>query len=376
MKSKGIRKLLRLLITLLGGGLGAAVSWGGFSIYQAAVPREQGVPMMGFVLYAVLIVSFAVLFFFLSPRVLDAIAAWMDKTEDQVNPMSLEQILSSITGLILGFIIAYLIGQLIWSLGRSWFITMLVAIIYVVLGTLGFTIGKRRAREFRSLLGHLPSTRRREESAVAPVQADTRMKLLDTSALIDGRILEVARTGILEGTLVAPGFVLEELRRIADSKEHQRRSRGRRGMDVLQSLQEERPLPLVMDDRDYPDIPEVDLKLLRMAQDTGASLITGDYNLNRVATLSGVKVLNLNDLANALRPAIIPGEEMELEIVREGKEYGQGVGFLPDGTMMVVDDAKPYIGLTVPVVILSVHQNSAGRMYFAKIKDGFYMGNA
>ena len=278
--------------------------------------------------------------------------------------------------LILGFIIAYLIGQLIWSLGRSWFITMLVAIIYVVLGTLGFTIVKRRAREFRSLLGHLPSTRRREESAVAPVQADTRMKLLDTSALIDGRILEVARTGILEGTLVAPGFVLEELRRIADSKEHQRRSRGRRGMDVLQSLQEERPLPLVMDDRDYPDIPEVDLKLLRMAQDTGASLITGDYNLNRVATLSGVKVLNLNDLANALRPAIIPGEEMELEIVREGKEYGQGVGFLPDGTMMVVDDAKPYIGLTVPVVILSVHQNSAGRMYFAKIKDGFYMGNA
>lgn len=371
MKSKGIRNLLRLLITLLGGGLGAAVGWGGIAVFQALTPGEPGVPIFGMALYLFLIIAGAVTFFFLSPRLMDTIGFWMRRTEDHVDPLPLEQILSSMIGLILGLLVSFLIAQLMWSLGRSWFITMLTAILYLVMGTLGYTIGKRRAREFGQLLGRFPAARRREEGDFPPLSAHQGNKILDTSALIDGRILEVARTGILEGTLVVPAFVLEELRRVADSKDHLRRARGRRGMDVLQSLQEEKPLPVVMDSRDYPDVTEVDLKLLRMAQELGGTLVTGDYNLNKVATLSGVKVLNLNDLANALRPALIPGEEMEIEIVREGKEMGQGAGFMPDGTLVVVDAAKPFVGMKVPVVILTLHQNSAGRMFFAKMKDEF-----
>ncbi|MCL1963496.1 MAG: TRAM domain-containing protein, partial [Firmicutes bacterium] len=193
-------------------------------------------------------------------------------------------------------------------------------------------------------------------------------KILDTSVLIDGRIFDICKTGFIEGPLVVPQFVLTELRHIADSGDPIRRNRGRRGLDVLSHMQKELALDITITDEDFDSVDEVDVKLLKLARETGGLVVTNDFNLNKVAEVTGVKVLNINDLAGALRPVLLPGEEMNVQILREGKEYGQGVGFLDDGTMIVVDSGRRYIGETVDVVVTTVLQTSAGRMIFSKLK--------
>jgi uncharacterized protein YacL len=195
------------------------------------------------------------------------------------------------------------------------------------------------------------------------------VKILDTSVIIDGRIADLCRTGFLEGTLVVPGFVLEELRHIADSADPLRRNRGRRGLDVLHQIQHDRHIQLQVVERDVGDPhAEVDTKLLRLARALGGKVVTNDFNLNKVAELHGVPVLNINELANAIKPVVLPGEEMVVRVIKDGKEVGQGVAYLDDGTMIVVDGGKKYIGDTVGVLVTSVLQTAAGRMIFAKPK--------
>ena len=191
-------------------------------------------------------------------------------------------------------------------------------------------------------------------------------KVLDTSVLIDGRIYDICKAGFLEGPLVAPAFVLDELRHIADSADSLRRNRGRRGLDVLARLQEEAESRVRIVEKDYPDAEEVDVKLLRLARDLGGAVLTNDYNLNKVAGVTGVPVLNINELANTLKPVVLPGEEMMLTLVKEGKENNQAVAYLDDGTMIVVEDGKRFIGQTIKVIVTSVLQTSAGRMIFAR----------
>ncbi len=193
-------------------------------------------------------------------------------------------------------------------------------------------------------------------------------KLLDTSVIIDGRIYDVTKSGFLEGTLVVPGFVLEELQHIADSSDLLKRNRGRRGLDVLNRLQKEEGICVQVLDKDFDDLGEVDSKLVRLAKTMGAKVITNDFNLNKVCELQGVLVLNLNELANAVKPIVLPGEEMAVQVIKDGKESGQGVAYLDDGTMIVVDGGRRYIGETVEVLVTSVLQTSAGRMIFAKPK--------
>ncbi|MEE9275153.1 MAG: PIN domain-containing protein [bacterium] len=194
-------------------------------------------------------------------------------------------------------------------------------------------------------------------------------KILDTSVIIDGRVADICESGFIEGTLVLPQFILKELQQIADSSDPLKRNRGRRGLDILKRIQQNPDLDIQIVDTDFPRVREVDTKLLLLAKETGAKVMTNDFNLNKVAGLQGVTVLNINELANAVRPVVLPGEEMDVFVLKEGKEYDQGVGYLDDGTMVVVDHAKERIGQNVSVSVTSVLQTTAGRMIFTKIKE-------
>jgi len=195
-----------------------------------------------------------------------------------------------------------------------------------------------------------------------------RFVLVDTSAIIDGRIADISHTGFIPGSLIIPRFVLDELQHIADSYDAMRRNRGRRGLEILTKLQKESNIPIEISEMDLKDVKDVDSKLVKMAKIFGCALITNDFNLNQVAELQGVQVLNINELANAVRPVVLPGEEMEMRIVQEGKEPGQGVGFLDDGTMVVVEGGRRYVNSRIEVVVTRALQTAAGRMIFAHPK--------
>jgi uncharacterized protein YacL len=202
----------------------------------------------------------------------------------------------------------------------------------------------------------------------APVVASGR-KLLDTSVIIDGRIADLCETGFLDGIFLIPQFILHELQHIADSSDSLKRARGRRGLDILQRIQTMPEVTVTIIEEDVPQLKEVDAKLVVLAKKLGAKIVTNDLNLNKVAGLQGVKVLNINELSNALRPVVLPGETMRVFVLREGKESGQGVAYLDDGTMIVVDEGKRYIGRTIDVVVTSVLQTTAGRMIFTRVRE-------
>ena len=196
-----------------------------------------------------------------------------------------------------------------------------------------------------------------------------RYKILDTSVIIDGRIADICETGFLDGTLVVPQFVLKELQLVADSADSLRRNRGRRGLDILQKIQKMAGIEVMISDADFPDVREVDLKLIELARSVQGKIVTNDFNLNKVAQLRGVEVLNINELANSLKPVVLPGEIMKVFILKEGKEYNQGVAYLDDGTMVVVDNARKMISRTIDVVVTSVLQTTAGKMIFGRYID-------
>jgi uncharacterized protein YacL len=195
-------------------------------------------------------------------------------------------------------------------------------------------------------------------------------KVLDTSAVIDGRIADIAETGFLEGVLIVPEFVLRELQMVADSSDSSKRQRGRRGLDVLQRMRGNAQITVQIVEEDFPQIREVDLKLIELAKQMEAKIVTNDFNLNKVAQVRGVGVLNINDLANSLRPVVLPGEKMRVVIMKEGKEFDQGVGYLDDGTMVVVDHARRLIGRSVEIAVTSVLQTASGKMIFGRLDDG------
>jgi uncharacterized protein YacL len=207
------------------------------------------------------------------------------------------------------------------------------------------------------------------------LHSDARLKidkylLVDTSAIIDGRIADISKAGFIDGTLLVPRFVLQELQHIADSADSLRRARGRRGLDMLNRLQKEAVVPLQISEVDADDVVGVDAKLVKIARTYHCPVITNDFNLNRVAELQGVKVLNINELANAVKPVVLPGEEMHVHVIQEGKELGQGVAYLDDGTMVVVENGRRYMNSDVDVVVTRVLQTVAGRMIFAQMKNG------
>lgn len=264
----------------------------------------------------------------------------------------------ALCGVFAGALLAALLMQPLRLLPVGWYSWVAALLIYGGLMIAGWRIGNLHERAI---------TIRHAEKM--PVPGDAAPKILDTSVIIDGRIFDICKAGFLEGELVIPAFVLGELRHIADSADSLRRNRGRRGLDVLGKIQEELKCDVRIEERDYFDVEEVDVKLLRLARDLDGAVLTNDYNLNKVAGVTGVRVLNINELAGALRPIVLPGEEMTVHIVREGKEPGQGVAYLDDGTMVVVENGRRQVGETQEVVVTTVLQTSAGRMIFARTKS-------
>jgi uncharacterized protein YacL len=259
-------------------------------------------------------------------------------------------------GIMMGAALAGLLSQPFRLLPPGIVVCGLAVLIYAAFMALGWRIGGAWHRS-------------REEGAVLAERASASCpKILDTSVIIDGRVLEISRTGFLEGDLIVPSFVLDELRHIADSADALRRARGRRGLDMLQKLREEPAAHVRVIEKACDESAEVDVRLLRLAQELNGAVMTNDYNLNKVAGVAGVPVLNVNDLAGALRPAVLPGEEMTVHIVREGKEPGQGVAYLDDGTMVVVENGRRHVGETLDAEVTTVLQTSAGRMIFGRVK--------
>lgn len=269
-----------------------------------------------------------------------------------------QQLLAAVIGLALGLVVAALLA-LPLSLLPSPLGQVLPVGAAIVTGYLGVAIMVMRQRDLFSLIGGRWPTR----GSLGP--GDERVIFLDTSVLIDGRIADISKTGFITGALVVPRFVLSELQHIADSPDALRRNRGRRGLEMLNRLQKESVVPVRISDLDVEDVYEVDDKLVMLAKRQRASIMTNDYNLNRVAELQGITVLNINELANAVRAVFLPGEAMQINIIQEGKEPGQGVGYLDDGTMVVVESGKKYLNRTIEVMVTKVLQTAAGRMIFA-----------
>lgn len=287
---------------------------------------------------------------------------WM---ENSLGAFASQDLMVGTLGLLFGLIIATLIG---FAFARLPIIGAYGPIVFsIVFGYAGMSIAMRKKNEIIQMVSALPFGKAGKENRKK--EREFSGKLLDTSSIIDGRIAEIFRTGFLEGPLLIPVFVLEELQLIADSSDLLKRNKGRRGLDILKQMQEDHPVEVQIIHDDFDDVQGVDSKLVRLGRKINAKIVTNDYNLNKVAALQGVVVLNINDLANSLKPSLIPGEEMEVLVVKAGKENNQGVAYLDDGTMIVVENGEKYIGKTVPVTVTSVLQTSAGRMIFVRVSE-------
>lgn len=287
--------------------------------------------------------------------------------ESDLQGMSANEIILGTIGLIAGLIIAFLISQIYVGIKIPYVDVILNIITYILLGYIGIVVATRKGKDLRNVW----MNSRRASSAGGGrgrQKPDASPKIFDTSVIIDGRIADIMKTGFIEGTIVIPEFVLVELRHIADSSDALKRNRGRRGLDILNKIQSEYGIEIynTTSEKALDEIPEVDVKLLKLAQIMNGKVVTNDFNLNKVAGIKGVEVLNINELANTLKPVVLPGEEMMLTLVKEGKESNQAVAYLDDGTMIVVEDGKRFIGHTIKAVVTSVLQTSAGRMIFAR----------
>lgn len=291
-------------------------------------------------------------------------------------------IIVSLIGVLVGLILANLIGT---PFSRLPIVGSYIPIILsIVLALTGAKVALYKSKDILGLFyrsrpqgtdipgnGEEPGEVLQDETVVdagsMPAELASNNKLLDTSVIIDGRIADILKAGFLEGNLVIPYFVLDELQRLSDSSDNLKRAKGRRGLDLIHELQEVFHHVVIVKDLDYDRFQDVDSKLIALAKDTGSVIVTNDFNLNKVASIQGIRVLNINDLANAVKPVVIPGEEMTAYLLREGKESGQAIAYLQDGTMIVVEGGRKYIGNKIRVAVTSVLQTSAGRMIFAKV---------
>lgn len=369
-----IRNLIRGIITLLFGALGFYLD---HLFLQLNLLQSLGWNLSPAWTYAAMVVLFSIIGFLIAPISIRAFLSLMRWMDSQLTRVPTHDLLSGAVGGIIGLIISTLFSSSFVSIG--FFGPLLAVLLSLFLGYLGLTIGMKRKEDVLGVFNFLPrfrdrgdkadkSDKHKEEKAESSLEP-MNYKILDTSVIIDGRIADIVKTGFVEGILLIPSFVLEELRHIADSSDLLKRNRGRRGLDILNQIDKETAIKVHIHEQNFDDINEVDSKLVRLGQVLGSPLLTNDYNLNKVAELQGVKVLNINELANALKPIVLPGEEMLVQVMKEGKEPGQGVAYLDDGTMIVVDMGRRHMGQNVTVLVTSVLQTAAGRMIFAKPKS-------
>jgi uncharacterized protein YacL len=325
--------------------------------------RYTTMPAVMAAVYVIVGILFGIIFFIISPRIIDGVHGFFKRLETRLTQMPALDILFGVLGIMTGLLFAFLLSLIVQTIDVPVLPEVITILLFIICGYYGGYVGVTRRSELME-----GAAARRNRLANSIVKDGARPKVLDTSVIIDGRIYDICKTGFVEGKIVVPAFVLKELRHIADSSDAIKRTRGRRGLDILHAMQRELDQEVEIEERDYDDVDEVDLKLLRLAGDLSGILVTNDYNLNKVAAVQNMPVLNINELANALRSVLLPGEELSLAIVKEGKEAGQGIGYLPDGTMVIVENGKKRIGETVDLIVTSALQTSAGRLVFAKLR--------
>ena len=362
MKSKGLERLLRLLLVLLGIGIGLAIAQLGLQWYRLSNTDPGVLRWLPLAAYTGMSVLGGLVFLLLSGRILRRFTQLSGAMQKSFDKMPLNQVMSAVIGLILGLIVAALLRSVLAFMGNSMATMTLSAILYVTLGALGYNIGKRRSREFTAMVTRLSGVREKRKTVRRGYAS---RKFLDTSALVDGRIVPLLRTGVLEGEIVLAQYVIDEIQTLADSSDPQTREKGKRGLEMLRILQDESLAQV--DEADDDSTNDVDVKLMRAARDCGGTVITTDTTLQKAAAVSGVKTVNLHALADALRPAVTEGMVLTLRLTKEGKESGQGIGHLPDGTLVVVENGKEAIGQEAEVTVTAVRQSPSGRMLFARM---------
>lgn len=346
-------RYIRVLGALLGGSIGLVLATSGGGLFRSF---EAAGALVALWVVAWIVVGFGVL-----PYLTIVPATWLIR---RVEELSTAEFVTAVGGLLIGLLMGLLLGLPLSGLPQPFGTWLPLGVsIFLGLGMVGLTVAKREdlliAAETVGLL------RRPAPAGDRAAEGDPRI-VVDTSAIIDGRIAEIVESGFIYGTLVVPKFVLDELQHIADSSDTLRRNRGRRGLEILARMQKGSSTPVEIIDDDVPEVAEVDAKLVALARVRSRVILTNDFNLNRVAELQGVRVMNINSLANAVKPAVLPGEELRVRVIQEGKEAGQGVGFLDDGTMIVVEGGARHIDKDVDVSVTRVLQTVAGRMIFAQ----------
>ena len=328
---------------------------------------------------ATFVFIFGIIFYNIAPALTRKSRKVAATIENDLQSVSTYALIGGTVGLVVGLVIAYLLTQIYQDVitQPSLYLTVTI-LIYGIMAFIGTVVGSKKGGELLSLLAISKKEQQVKNIADensygynAKEKKSARVpKILDTSVIIDGRILEIMKTGFLEGPIVIPEFVLVELRHIADSSDALKRNRGRRGLDILNKIQTEYGIEIYNTDSEkaLKEIPEVDVKLLKLARIMKGKVVTNDFNLNKVALIKGIPVLNINELANALKPMVIPGETMNVTLIKQGKEHNQAIAYLDDGTMIVVEDGRRMIGKTATIYVTSVLQTSAGRMIFGRLK--------
>jgi uncharacterized protein YacL len=351
--------IVRIIGLIIFGVIGAFLGESMGNLLQEIPPATQ----VSLSIYRIILTLILALIGFL-------VAPWistkpMKAIRKRLSNVSARTLVYGLIGLIIGLITAALLAYPL-SLLPDVLGNILPFIAVLLFGYLGVILFVSRQKELHKVFRSFSKGGAAEDQDDSSGFQDTRRILVDTSAIIDGRIADIARTGFISGRLLIPRFVLNELQYVSDSADNLRRQRGRRGMEVLSELQKDSPVPVTITDIDVEGVREVDERLVVLARQLSCPILTNDYNLNRVAELQGVSVLNINELANAVKAILLPGETLEMKIIQEGKEYGQGVGYMEDGTMVVVENGQKHIGKTIPISVTKVLQTAAGRMIFAK----------
>lgn len=361
-----LRKIVKLISSIMGISIGYII---GKILITLGI--RQGIkvfvePIYTGLILLIVILIFAIIFYFLSSFIYKGIIAIIDGFERNIQKLTVTEFLFGTLGLLVGLVFATLIGI---PISRIHFVIgpILFILIDLIGALVGIKIFIKRKDDILNLLTSIKKNgirdkKNKHNEKICP-------KILDTSVIIDGRIFDICQTGFVEGPLVIPGFVLNELRHISDSADGLKRNRGRRGLDILNKIQKELSIETQIYEEDFPEIAEVDAKLLKLAQVLNGKVVTNDFNLNKVAEFQGVPVLNINELANAIKPVLLPGEEMKVVVMKDGKEASQGIAYLDDGTMIVVEGGRKFISEEIMVVVTSVLQTAAGRMIFAKPKE-------
>lgn len=360
-----LNKIFRFTIGGLGGLLGSGIVR---LLALLGIVNISDGGWKALALYIGFSLLFAIISFILSPVILSKVKKLILFIENELQKFSAQDIVLGSFGLIIGLVIAFFVSKPLDSIPISGVGFIGQLLVYGIFGYLGIKISTRKREDIANAISDMNLLKRGSRDKIKQNYKSC-PKVLDTSVIIDGRIADICKTGFIEGPLIIPEFVLEELQHIADSSDGLKRNRGRRGLDILNKIQKELDIEIIIHDKKFEDVQEVDSKLLKLTQLLKGKIITNDYNLNKVAEVQGIDVLNINELANAVKPVVLPGEEMIVTVVKDGKELGQGLAYLDDGTMIVVESGRKFIGETIDVVVTSVLQTSAGRMIFAKPKS-------